>query len=86
MDETKNDWDTLFQPLFDEYLYPPPSVDHSVPEVNAPEPAVSTGTPYSTSVDQDAPSPSTSETPQDSPSHVIPPGVKEADHDIEVTH
>ncbi|GKA31156.1 retrovirus-related pol polyprotein from transposon TNT 1-94, partial [Tanacetum coccineum] len=42
------------------------------------------GTPSSTSVDQDAPSPSTSQTPQESPSHVIPPGAEEADHDIEV--
>ncbi|GJR07057.1 retrovirus-related pol polyprotein from transposon TNT 1-94 [Tanacetum coccineum] len=33
--------------------------------------------------DQDAPSPSTSQTPQASPSHVIAPGAKEANHDIE---
>ncbi|GKA92999.1 retrovirus-related pol polyprotein from transposon TNT 1-94 [Tanacetum coccineum] len=55
-------------------------------EVAAPEPAVSTGTPSSTLVNQDAPSPSTSQTPSESPSHVIPPGVEEADHDIEVAH
>ncbi|GJT32057.1 retrovirus-related pol polyprotein from transposon TNT 1-94 [Tanacetum coccineum] len=57
------DWDTLFQPLFDEYFNPPPSVDHPVLEVAAPEPAVSTGSPSSTFVDQNAPSPSTSQTP-----------------------
>ncbi|GKE71033.1 hypothetical protein Tco_1529105, partial [Tanacetum coccineum] len=34
---TRNDWDTLFQPLFDEYFNPPPSVDHPVPEVAASE-------------------------------------------------
>ncbi|GKD68272.1 hypothetical protein Tco_1322362 [Tanacetum coccineum] len=28
---TRNDWDTLFQPLFDEYFSPPPCVDHPVP-------------------------------------------------------
>ncbi|GJU41384.1 retrovirus-related pol polyprotein from transposon TNT 1-94, partial [Tanacetum coccineum] len=54
--------------------------------VATPELAVSTGTPSSTSVDQDSPSPSTLQTPQESPSQVIPPGVEEADHDIEVTH
>nr|GEZ06960.1 integrase, catalytic region, zinc finger, CCHC-type, peptidase aspartic, catalytic [Tanacetum cinerariifolium] len=37
-------------------------------------------------VDQDAPSPSTSQTPQESPSYVIPPGAEEADLDIDVAH
>ncbi|GJW88829.1 retrovirus-related pol polyprotein from transposon TNT 1-94 [Tanacetum coccineum] len=83
---TRIDWDTLFQPLFDEYFNPPPSVDHPVLEVAAPKPPVSTGSPSSTSVDQDAPSPSTLQTPQESPSQVITPGVVEADHDIEVAH
>ncbi|GKE38381.1 integrase, catalytic region, zinc finger, CCHC-type containing protein, partial [Tanacetum coccineum] len=51
--------------MFDELLIPPPSVDHPAPEVIAPiaevvapEPVVSTGLPSSTTVDQDAPSPS----------------------------
>ncbi|GKB13260.1 retrovirus-related pol polyprotein from transposon TNT 1-94, partial [Tanacetum coccineum] len=83
---TRIDWDTLFQPLFDEYFNPPPCVNHPVLEVAAPEPAVSTDTPSSTSVDQDEPSPSTSQTPHESPSQVIPPSVEEADHDIEVAH
>ncbi|GJV80045.1 retrovirus-related pol polyprotein from transposon TNT 1-94 [Tanacetum coccineum] len=74
--------DILPQPLFDEYFRPPPCVDHPVPEVAA----VSTGSPSLTSVDQDEPSPSTSETPQASLSHVITPGAEEADHDIEVSH
>ncbi|GJR31789.1 retrovirus-related pol polyprotein from transposon TNT 1-94 [Tanacetum coccineum] len=62
---SRTDWDMLFQPLFDELLNPPPSVDHPAPkvvapidEVAAPVPAVSTGSPSSTTVDQDAPSPS----------------------------
>ncbi|GJU89500.1 retrovirus-related pol polyprotein from transposon TNT 1-94 [Tanacetum coccineum] len=42
---TKNDWEILFQPMFDEYLNPPPCVDLQVPAVIAPEPAVSTETP-----------------------------------------
>ncbi|GKF10685.1 retrovirus-related pol polyprotein from transposon TNT 1-94, partial [Tanacetum coccineum] len=83
---TRIDRDTLFQPLFDEYFNLSPSIDHPVPEVVAPEPAISTGTASSTSVDQDAPSPSTLQTSQESPSQVIPSGTEEADHDIEVAH
>ncbi|GJX10438.1 retrovirus-related pol polyprotein from transposon TNT 1-94 [Tanacetum coccineum] len=51
-------------PLFDELLNPPSSVDRLSPKVIAPiaevvalEPAASTGSPSSTTVDQDAPSP-----------------------------
>ncbi|GJY05575.1 putative ribonuclease H-like domain-containing protein [Tanacetum coccineum] len=54
-------------PLFDELLTPPPSVDYPAPEVIAPinevvslEPAASTSLPSSTTVDQDAPSPTIS--------------------------
>nr|GEU28922.1 hypothetical protein [Tanacetum cinerariifolium] len=61
---SRTDWDILFQPLFDELLTPLPSVDLRAPEVItlivevvAPEPAVITGSPSSTTVDQDAPSP-----------------------------
>ncbi|GJT33748.1 retrovirus-related pol polyprotein from transposon TNT 1-94 [Tanacetum coccineum] len=68
------------------YLNPPPCVDHQVPAVNAPKSTVSTGTPSSTTIDQDAPSTSTSQTNQKTPSLVIPLGVEEADHDIEVAH
>ncbi|GJY75694.1 retrovirus-related pol polyprotein from transposon TNT 1-94 [Tanacetum coccineum] len=60
----RTDWDILFQPLFDELLTHPPSVDPPAPEVIAPihevvalVPAVSTSSPSSTNVDQDAPSP-----------------------------
>ncbi|GJU90315.1 integrase, catalytic region, zinc finger, CCHC-type containing protein [Tanacetum coccineum] len=37
-----NEWEILFQPMFDEYVNPPPCVDHQVPTVITPEPAVST--------------------------------------------
>ncbi|GJW04043.1 retrovirus-related pol polyprotein from transposon TNT 1-94 [Tanacetum coccineum] len=64
----RTDYDLLFQPLFDELLTPPPSVDCPAPEVIAPiaevvaqEPAVSTDSPSSTTVDQDAPSPTMQE-------------------------
>nr|GFA41864.1 retrovirus-related Pol polyprotein from transposon TNT 1-94 [Tanacetum cinerariifolium] len=61
---SRNDWDLLFQPLFDELLNPPPSVDNQAAEIIAPIAEVipqvdddSTGSPSSTTVDQDAPSP-----------------------------
>ncbi|GJY86191.1 hypothetical protein Tco_0500217, partial [Tanacetum coccineum] len=75
-----------FQPMFDEYLNPPPCVDPQVPAVIAPEPAVSTGTPSSTIIDQDAPSSSISQTTQETQPPIILLGVEEADHDIEVVH
>nr|GFA24987.1 hypothetical protein [Tanacetum cinerariifolium] len=82
----KNDWETFFQLIIDKYLNPPSCVDSQVPAVNAPEPAVSTSTPSSTIIDQDAPSTSTSHTNLETPSLVIPLSVEEADHDIEVAH
>nr|GEU80786.1 retrovirus-related Pol polyprotein from transposon TNT 1-94 [Tanacetum cinerariifolium] len=61
---SRSDWDILFQPLFDQLLTPPPSVDPPAPEVIAPitevvalEIAESTSSPSSTTIDQDAPSP-----------------------------
>nr|GEW96803.1 copia protein [Tanacetum cinerariifolium] len=90
---SRNDWDLLFQPLFDELLTPPPSVDPPAPEVIAPiakviapEPAESTGSPSSTTVDQDAPSPSKSQSTPETQPPVIPHGVEEDNHDIEVAH
>ncbi|GJW42626.1 putative ribonuclease H-like domain-containing protein [Tanacetum coccineum] len=89
----RTDWDLLFQPLFDELLTPPPSVDHPapkviapIPEVVAPEPAASTGSPSSTTVDQDAPSPSNSQTTPETQSLVIPNDVEEDNHDLDVAH
>nr|GEV69265.1 ribonuclease H-like domain-containing protein [Tanacetum cinerariifolium] len=89
----RNDWDLLFQPLFDELLTPPPSVDPSAPtvidpiaDVIPPVQAESTGSPSSTTVDQDAPSPSKSQTTPKTQSSVIPQDVKEDIHDIEVAH
>ncbi|GJT24193.1 retrovirus-related pol polyprotein from transposon TNT 1-94, partial [Tanacetum coccineum] len=55
-------------------------------EVVAPVPAVSTGSPSSTTVDQDAPSPSNSQTTPDTQPPVIPNDVEEDNHDIEVAH
>ncbi|GJU02332.1 hypothetical protein Tco_1112670 [Tanacetum coccineum] len=89
----RTDWDILFQPLFDELLNPPSSVDHPAPEVIAPiaevvapEPAVSTDSPSSTTVDQDAPSPSNSQTPPKTQSPIIPNDVEEDNHGLDVAH
>ncbi|GJT72520.1 putative ribonuclease H-like domain-containing protein [Tanacetum coccineum] len=85
--------DLLFQPMFDESLNPPPYVDLHAPEVIAPIPevvahehAVSTGSPSSTIVDQDAPSPSNSHTTQETQTPIISHDVEEDNHDIEVAH
>ncbi|GJQ91511.1 putative ribonuclease H-like domain-containing protein [Tanacetum coccineum] len=72
--------------MFDEYLNPLPCVDLKVPAVIASEPAVSTSTHSLTTIDQDAPSTSTSQTNQEIPSPIISLGVEEADHDIKVAH
>ncbi|GKG24751.1 hypothetical protein Tco_0395379 [Tanacetum coccineum] len=50
-----------------------------ISEVAAPVPVVSACTLSLTLVDQDAPSLSNSQTPQESPSHVIPPSAEEED-------
>nr|GEZ19302.1 integrase, catalytic region, zinc finger, CCHC-type, peptidase aspartic, catalytic [Tanacetum cinerariifolium] len=89
----RNDWDLLFQSMFDELFNPPPSVDHQAPEVIAPIADVippvqadSTGSPSSTIVDQDAPSPSKSHTTVETQSSIIPQEVEEDNIDIEVAH
>nr|GEZ08566.1 integrase, catalytic region, zinc finger, CCHC-type, peptidase aspartic, catalytic [Tanacetum cinerariifolium] len=67
---SRNDWDLLFQPMFDELLNPPLSFVNQAAEVIAPIVEVihqvdadSTGSPSSTIVNQDEPSPSKSLTP-----------------------
>nr|GEX06890.1 retrovirus-related Pol polyprotein from transposon TNT 1-94 [Tanacetum cinerariifolium] len=72
--------------MFDEYLNPSPCVDIQVPTVIAPEPAVSTNTPFSTTIDQDSPPTSTSQTTPETPSPVIPPDVEESNNVIKVAH
>nr|GFB62034.1 integrase, catalytic region, zinc finger, CCHC-type, peptidase aspartic, catalytic [Tanacetum cinerariifolium] len=89
----RNDWDLLFQPMFDELLNPPPSVVNQAPEAIAPIIEVilpvnadSTGSPSSTTVEQDAPSTSISPTPTDTQSLVIPQDVGDDNLDMEVAH
>nr|GFB98931.1 retrovirus-related Pol polyprotein from transposon TNT 1-94 [Tanacetum cinerariifolium] len=63
-----------------------PEVIAPIAEVVAPEPAVSTGSPSSKIVDQDAPSPSNSQTTPETQSPIIPDDVKDDDHDLDVAH
>ncbi|GJT23650.1 retrovirus-related pol polyprotein from transposon TNT 1-94 [Tanacetum coccineum] len=60
---TRDDWDHLFQPMFDEYFTPPPIAVTSVQEVAAPRAVVLSNSPVSTSIDQDAPSSKSLKTP-----------------------
>ncbi|GKA13680.1 putative ribonuclease H-like domain-containing protein [Tanacetum coccineum] len=89
----RTDWDLLFQPLFDELLTPPLDVDHPaleviapIAKVVAPKPVTSTGSPSSTTVDQDAPSPSNSQTIPETQSSIIPNDVEEYNLDLDVAH
>ncbi|GKG57512.1 hypothetical protein Tco_0587110, partial [Tanacetum coccineum] len=52
--------------VFDEFYSPPASVSSPVPIEDGPAPVESTGSPFSTTVDQDAPSLSTSQTTPES--------------------
>nr|GFC33611.1 hypothetical protein [Tanacetum cinerariifolium] len=88
-----NELDMLFQLLFDKLLALTLSVDPSILEVIAPlakvippDHAESTGSPSSTTVDQDVPSPSKSQTTLETQPLVIPHDVEEDNHDIEVAH
>nr|GEZ34154.1 hypothetical protein [Tanacetum cinerariifolium] len=83
----------LFQLLFDELLTPRPSVDHPAPEVIAQiaeavalEPSASTGSPSSTTVDQDVPSPSNSQITPKPQSSIIPNDVEDDNHDLAIAH
>nr|GEW08887.1 hypothetical protein [Tanacetum cinerariifolium] len=90
---SRMDCDLLFQPLFDELLTPPPSVDHPGPKfialivkVLAPEPAASTDLPSSTTIDQDAPSPSNSQTTHETQTPIISNDVEEDSNELDVAH
>nr|GFA47802.1 hypothetical protein [Tanacetum cinerariifolium] len=90
---SRNDWDLLFQPMFDELLNPPPSVVNQTPETIAligevipPGYVDSIGSPSSTTVEQDAPSTSNSPTPIETQSSIIPQDVGEDNLDIKVAH
>nr|GFB60723.1 hypothetical protein [Tanacetum cinerariifolium] len=90
---SRNDWDLLFQPMFDELLNPPLSVVNQAPETIAPIVEVippvnadSTGSPSLKTVKQDAPFTSNSTTPPEIQSSIIPQDVGDDNLDIEVAH
>ncbi|GJU69824.1 retrovirus-related pol polyprotein from transposon TNT 1-94 [Tanacetum coccineum] len=66
---TKNDWDCLFQPMFDEYFNPPPSAISPVQVAATPRVVDIANSPVSTSIDQDAPSSRSSSNVR--PSHIL---------------
>ncbi|GJX55472.1 retrovirus-related pol polyprotein from transposon TNT 1-94, partial [Tanacetum coccineum] len=57
----------LFQPMFDEYLEPPRVKRPASPTTTVQVPIFSANTPYSTTIDQDAPSPTGSTIIEDNP-------------------
>ncbi|GKA98119.1 integrase, catalytic region, zinc finger, CCHC-type containing protein [Tanacetum coccineum] len=75
---TRNDWDRLFQPMFDEYFNTPSSVVSLVPVAGAPRDVEIAATPSSTTIDQVAPSSGTSSTNQQQQSLIISQGVEES--------
>nr|GEW34961.1 hypothetical protein [Tanacetum cinerariifolium] len=72
---TRNDWDRLFQPMFDEYFNPSSSVVSLVPVAVAPRAVKIASTPSSTTTDQDTPSTSSSSTNQQQQLSIISQGV-----------
>ncbi|GJU04762.1 retrovirus-related pol polyprotein from transposon TNT 1-94 [Tanacetum coccineum] len=82
----RHEWDLVFQPVFDEFFSPPTSVASPVLVKEAPAPVESTRSPSSTTVNQDAPSPSISQTTPQSQSQTIPLYAEEESHDLEVAH
>nr|GEV32573.1 hypothetical protein [Tanacetum cinerariifolium] len=78
---SKKDYEILFQPLFDEYFNPPPrAVSPDPATVAAPRVIDPAGSPSSTTIDQDVPSASTSQTTQEIQSQVTHQGAKEQIH------
>ncbi|GJR38214.1 retrovirus-related pol polyprotein from transposon TNT 1-94 [Tanacetum coccineum] len=55
---SRHEWDLVFQPVFDEFFSPPASFASPIHVEEALAPVELTGSPSSTTVDQDAPSPS----------------------------
>ncbi|GKC50877.1 retrovirus-related pol polyprotein from transposon TNT 1-94, partial [Tanacetum coccineum] len=83
---SRHEWDLMFQPVFDEFFSPPASVASPVLVEEAPALVESTGSLSLTTIDQDAPSPSTLQTTPQSQSLTIPLSAEEESHDLEVAH
>ncbi|GJT92466.1 retrovirus-related pol polyprotein from transposon TNT 1-94 [Tanacetum coccineum] len=74
----RDDWDRLFQPMFDEYFNPPPIAVSLVQEAAAPRAEVLADSPVSTSIDQDAPSTSIPSSQEHVQSLIISQGFEES--------
>ncbi|GJV91135.1 retrovirus-related pol polyprotein from transposon TNT 1-94 [Tanacetum coccineum] len=74
----RDDWDRLFQPMFDEYFNPPPIAVSPVQEAAAPRAEVLADSPVSTSIDQDAPSTSIPSSQEHEQSPIISQGFEES--------
>ncbi|GKB38533.1 retrovirus-related pol polyprotein from transposon TNT 1-94 [Tanacetum coccineum] len=59
---TKNDWDFLFQPMFDEYFKNPSAASNPISATTLPLPDTAGASSSSTSIDKDVPSPAKEET------------------------
>ncbi|GKE46698.1 retrovirus-related pol polyprotein from transposon TNT 1-94 [Tanacetum coccineum] len=66
-----DDWNRLFQPMFDEYFNPPSVAVSPLLEAVAPRAEVLADSPMSTSIDQDAPSTSSPSTQEQEHSPII---------------
>ncbi|GJY60310.1 integrase, catalytic region, zinc finger, CCHC-type containing protein [Tanacetum coccineum] len=74
----RDDWDHLFQPMFDEYFNPPPIDVSLVQKAAAPRAEVLADSPVSTSIDQDAPSTSIPSSQEQEHSPIISQGFEES--------
>ncbi|GJX70549.1 retrovirus-related pol polyprotein from transposon TNT 1-94 [Tanacetum coccineum] len=74
----RDDWDRLFQPMFDEYFNPPPIAVSHVQEALAPRAEVLVDSPVSTSIDQDDPSTSIPTSQEQEHSLIISQGFEES--------
>ncbi|GJZ75613.1 retrovirus-related pol polyprotein from transposon TNT 1-94 [Tanacetum coccineum] len=74
----RDDWDRLFQPMFDEYFNPPTIEVSSVQEAAAPRAEVLADSPVSTCIDRDAPSTSIPSLQEHEHSPIISQGFEES--------
>ncbi|GKF64145.1 hypothetical protein Tco_0187593 [Tanacetum coccineum] len=74
----RDDWDHLFQPMFDEYFNPPTIAVSPVPVAVAPRVVDTTESPVSTLIDQDTPSSSIPSTQEQEHSPIISQGFEES--------
>ncbi|GKB34401.1 retrovirus-related pol polyprotein from transposon TNT 1-94 [Tanacetum coccineum] len=74
----RDDWDRLFQPMFDEYFNPSPIAVSPVQEASAPRAKVLADSPVSTLIDQDTPSTSIPTAQEQEHSPIISQGFEES--------